>query len=160
MDEKITIEIACSDTLVNWAVAGGMLVLSVWLAILISYFSILGLIMFLVVLSVSIGFIVLYEKTPTVVTADCEAVTYKHLLPSKSIKLSTIKTISCEPYEVPTRYSTVQRVRLCITTKDGDECELNDRINAVELVNGMLESKQADIPLVTLYEFLKQKTGL
>lgn len=160
MDEKITIEIDCSDTLVNWAVAGGTLVLSVWLALLITYFNIAGLVLFLIVLTVSVGFIILYEKTPTVVTADGEAITYKHLLPAKSIMLSNIKTIACEPYEVHTRYSTVQRVRLCITTKDGDECELNDRINAVELVNGMLESKQTDVPLVTLYQFIKQKTEL
>lgn len=157
MDEKITIEIHNSNTLVNYGVVALVIALSIWLAVILNNFSAAGLIAFLVVTAASVGWIILYETKPTVITADCEGVTYKHLLPVKTIKLSEIKSLICEPYEVHARYTSYQRVKLCISLKNGDEVELNDCVDTGGLVTDVLDKRQSEIKIITLYNFINDR---
>lgn len=159
MEDNIRIEIhSGGGELYRMLMGIGFFVLLIWLAAVIHAFSWVRLIFFLVVLGLYVAFLVIYEKIPHTVTADNEQLHYKHFS-GKTISLSEIKRLTCEPYSVRTRFDTFQHIRLLIVTAD-DELELNDRIDANLILNNKLRSKDTDIPLIRLYEFLKEKTGL
>lgn len=158
MGEKIKIEIHSSDYFVNIGMAAGWIVLTVWLAVLITHFSVGSLIAFLVSTALYIGFIVVYEKIPTVIIADDKLLKTKHLLGWKTVELSKIKTLTCEPYTVRARYSSLQRIRLNIIAEDDVELELTDSVNTEDILNDKLKSKETDIPIIRLYDFLKKRT--
>ena len=158
MGDNIRIEIHCINTELNITLAVGMIGLSIWLACLMTYFSVGSLILFAVVLAAFIAMAIASEKLPTVVIADEKQLRYKHLFGWKTIELSKIKTITCEPFEVRGRYSSTQCIRLYITTED-DECDLKQRVNTNEMLEKAMQGKQTDLPLMRVYEFIKAKTG-
>lgn len=158
MGENIRIEIHCINTELNITLAVGVIGLSIWLACLMTYFSVGSLIMFIVVLAAFIALAIASEKLPTVVIADEKQLRYKHLFGWKTIELSKIKTITCEPFEVRGRYSSTQCIRLYITTED-DECDLKQRVNTNEMLEKAMQGKQSDLPLMRVYDFIRAKTG-
>lgn len=159
MDDNIKIEIhGGSDELYRMLMGIGLFVLMIWLGLVIHAFSWGGLIVFLVALGLYIAVFVAYEKKPQIVTADKDLLRYQHFS-SKVIRLTDIKRLVCEPYSVRSRYDTLQYIQLIIITAD-DEIELHDRIDANKMLTNKLEAKETDIPLIRLYEFLKEKTGL
>ena len=158
MGENIRIEIHCINTYLNNALAVSVIGLSIWLACMLTYSSVGSLILFLAVLAGIIGFEAASEKLPTIVIADEKQLRYKHLFGWKTIELSKIKTITCEPYEVRGRYNSIQCLRLYITT-DNDECDLKQRVNTNELLENAMEGKLTELPLMRVYEFIKTKTG-
>ena len=158
MGENIRIEIHCINTGMNIALAVGVIGLSIWLACLMTYFSVGSLILFIVVFAAFIALAVVSEKLPTVVVADEKQLRYRHLLGWKSIEFTKIKTITCEPYEVRGRYSSTQCIRLYIATED-DECDLKQRVNTNEMLENAMEGKLTELPLMRVYEFIKTKTG-
>ena len=160
MGENIRIEIHCINTELNITLAVGMIGLSIWLACLITYFSVGSLILFLVVLTAYIALAVAGEKLPTVVVADEKQLKYKHLFGWRTIELSKTKTITCEPFEVRGRgrYSSTQCIRLYIVTED-DECDLKQIVNTKEMLADSMQGKQTDLPLMRVYDFIKTKTG-
>lgn len=158
MGENIRIEIHCINTELNITLAVGVIGLSIWLACLMTYFSVGSLIIFIVVLAAFIALAIASEKLPTVVIADEKQLRYKHLFGWKTIELSKIKTITCEPFEVRGRYSSTQCIRLYIVTED-DECDLKQRVNTNEMLEKAMEGKQTDLPLMRVYDFIRAKTG-
>ena len=156
MSDNIRIEIHCINTELNITLAVGMIGLSIWLACLITYFSVGSLILFLVVLAAYIALAVAGEKLPKVVAADEKQLKYKHLFGWKTIELSKIKTITCEPFEVRGRYSSTQCIRLYIATED-DECDLKQRVNTNEMLTDSMQGKKTDLPLMRVYEFIKER---
>ena len=158
MDENIRIEIHCINTELNITLAVGVIGLSIWLACLMTYFSVGSLIMFIVVLAAFIALAIASEKLPTVVIADEKQLRYKHLFGWKTIELSKIKTITCEPFEVRGRYSSTQCIRLYIVTED-DECDLKQIVNTNEMLEKAMQGKQTDLPLMRVYDFIRAKTG-
>ncbi len=158
MGENIRIEIHCINTELNIMLAVGVIGLSIWLACLMTYFSVGSLILFIVVLAAFIALAIASEKLPTVVIADEKQLRYKHLFWWKTIELSKIITITCEPYEVRGKYSSTQCIRLYITTEE-DECDLKQRVNTNEMLEKAMVGKQTDLPLMRVYEFIKAKTG-
>lgn len=158
MGENIRIEIHCINTELNITLAVGVIGLSIWLACLMTYFSVGSLIMFIVVLAAFIALAIASEKLPTVIIADEKQLRYKHLFGWRTIELSKIKTITCEPFEVRGRYSSTQCIRLYIVTED-DECDLKQRVNTNEMLGNAMEGKQTDLPLTRVYDFIRAKTG-
>ncbi len=159
MEDSISIKIHSSGgELYRMLMGIGCFVLILWLAVLIHAFSWGMLISFIVALGAYIGVLVAYEKVPQVITADTEKLNYKHF-GNKTIMLADIKRLTCEPYSVRTRYDTFQHIRLLIVTAD-DELELHVSVDANKMLENKLRSKETDIPLIRLYEFLKEKTGL
>ena len=158
MDEKIKIEIHSTDYFVNIGITAVCLVLIVWLAVLLRYFSAGSLITFLVSLALFIGFVVVYEKVPTVIIADDKWLKTRHLLGWKTVELSKVKTITCKPYTVRARYSSIQRIKLSITADEDVELELSDSVDTEVILNDKLKSKETDIPIIRLYDFLKKRT--
>lgn len=158
MDENIRIEIHCINTGLNISFAVGLIGLSIWLACLMTYFSVGSLILFLVALAAFITLALASEKIPTVVAADEKQLKYKHLFGWKTIELFKIQTITCEPFEVRGRYSSTQCIRLYIATED-DECDLKQRVNTNEMLADSMQGKLTELPLMRVYEFIKAKTG-
>ncbi len=159
MEDSISIKIHSSGgELYRMLMGIGCFALILWLAFLIHAFSWGMLISFILALGAYIGVLVAYEKVPQVITADTEKLNYKHF-GSKTIMLSDIKRLVCEPYSIRTRYDTFQHIRLLIVTAD-DELELHVSVDANKMIENKLRSKETDIPLIRLYEFLKEKTGL
>lgn len=64
MDNNIRIEINCVNTGVNVTLAVGLIGLSIWLAFLIIYFSVVSLILFAVALAAFIILAIASEKLP------------------------------------------------------------------------------------------------
>ena len=158
MDENIRIEINCINTGLNISLAVGVIGLSIWLACLMTYFSVGSLILFLLVLAGFIALAIASEKLPTVVVADEKQLKYKHLFGWKTINLAEIKTITCEPFELRGRYSSTQCIRLYIATED-DECDLKQRVNTNEMLADSMQGKLTELPLMRVYEFIRAKTG-
>ncbi len=158
--DNIRIEIHCSDYLVNAAAVFVFFVLCIWLALLINFFSVGSLVGFLIVFALSVGYAIVDDKIPTVVVADNKCLKVKHLLGWKTVELSKIMKMTCEPYTVHTRYSAYQRIRLTVITSDDDELDINDSVNTENILNDRLEAKETDIPVIRLYEFLKVRTAV
>ena len=49
-------------------------------------------------------------------------------------------------------------MKLHITTGD-DECELSQIVNTNKMLQDRLDGQETDIPVMRLYEFIKEKTG-
>ncbi len=159
MDDNISIKINSSGgELYRMLMGIGFFSLLIWLFAAIHAFSWVGLICFLVALGLYITILVAYEKVPQIITADTEKLHYKHFS-NKTIMLADIKRLVCEPYSVHSRYETFQCIRLLIVTAD-DELELHTIVDTNKILENKLESKETDIPLIKLYDFLKEKTGL
>lgn len=158
MGDNIRIEIHCINTYLNNALAVSVIGLSIWLACMLTYSSVGSLILFLAVLAGIIGFEVAYEKLPTIVIADEKQLKYKHLFGWKTIELSKIQTITCEPFELRGKYNSTQCIRLYIATEE-DECDLKQRVNTNEMLGNAMEGKLTDLPLMRVYEFIRAKTG-
>lgn len=158
MGENIRIETHCINKGYNIAIAAACIGASIWLAVLLKYFSPAGLVAFMIVLAALIGLIIVSEKVPTVVEADGKSLRYRHLLGWRCFEYSKIKTISCEPNVVSGRYSSMQCVKLTVITDD-DECELNCRVDTNEMINEQMAGRTTEIPMIRLYEFVKEKVG-
>lgn len=158
MDENIRIEIHCINTYLNNVLAVSVIGLSIWLACMLTNSLVGSLILFLVALAGIIGFGAASEKLPTIVIADEKQLRYKHLFGWKTIELSKIKTITCEPFELRGRYSSTQCIRLYIATED-DECDLKQRVNTNEMLADSMQGKLTELPLMRVYEFIRAKTG-
>ena len=126
------------------------------MACMLTRSTVVSLILFLVALAGIIGFDVAYEKLPTIVIAAEKHLRYKHLFRWKTIELSKIKTITCEPFELRGRYSSTQCIRLYIATED-DECDLKQRVNTNEMLTDSMQGKKTDLPLMRVYEFIKER---
>ncbi len=162
MDSKIEIILKRHESYLH-----STLTISGWIALLFclifsrlsssSFFD--GWFIFFILLCIAFGlYNYLYFKHPTVITADSEKLIYKHHFSSTEILLADMKEITCEPYFVHGRYSSEQRIRLTIYTKD-DELELNDHVDTNAVLTDKLEDKETDIPLIRLYRFLMKQTG-
>lgn len=160
MDNEMRIEIHCSYILVNIAICACLFVLIIWFCSLIHAFSLISLVLFSLSLGAFTAFAVVNETRPTVITADHTHLEYKHLLGIKTVQYTDIKEITCEPYVVSSRYGTHQRIRLSILTYDGDEHELNDAVNTNDILQDKLEAKETEIPLIRLYDFIKERALL
>lgn len=158
MGDNIRIEIHCINTDLNIAFAVALIGLSIWLACLMTYFSVGSLILFLMVLAAFIALAIASERLPTIVVADEKKLKYKHLFGWKTIELSKIKTITCKPFEVRGRYSSAQCIRLYIATEE-DECDLKQRVNTNEMLENAMDGKLTDLPLMRVYDFIRAKTG-
>lgn len=114
---------------------------------------------FVLLLAVVLVYGVYYDKTPTVISCDGNVLRYKHILKEHEIKISDIKSVHCDPYEVRIRYSTQQRIMLRIKFKDEDReyIEFNDKLDSAGMLDEKLGRKESDIPLLKLYEYLKEK---
>lgn len=156
MSDNIRIEIHCINTYMNNVLAVSVIGLSIWLACMLTNSLVGCLILFLVALAGIIGFDVAYEKLPTIVIADGKQLRYKHLFGWKTIELSKIKTITCEPFELRGRYSSTQCIRLYIATED-DEYDLKQRVNTNEMLTDSMQGKKTDLPLMRVYEFIKER---
>jgi len=69
--------------------------------------------------------------------------------------------VHCDPYEVRMWYSTQQRIMLRIRLKDEEReykyIEFNDKLDSMGMLDEKLGRKKSDIPLLKLYEYLKEK---
>lgn len=162
MDEKtdkIRIEIHNVNELEKWGLFFATTGFIIWLVVLLTNLSGVGVAVFLVVNGPVIACIALYYSIHTVITADDEKIEYKHLLPPKQIKLSDIQQINCEPYTTRSRYGTYQRIKFSVTVHDGETYEFNDQVNTNTLLTDRLQDKQTDVPIIKLYEFVAEKKG-
>lgn len=157
MDDSIRIEIHCGNFYTNIAAVCAVIVIVIWILALKYSFSVGSLIAFIAALAAFIAFVVADYKVPTVVEADNKMLRVKHLLGWKKVELSKITGITCEPYTVRARYSSIQRIRLTLLTNDDDEIDLNDSVNTENILNDKLEAKETNIPIITLYDFLKKR---
>ena len=114
---------------------------------------------FVLFLAVVLVYAVYDDKIPTVLSCDGNILRYKHILKEHEIKLSDIKSVHCDPYEVRIWYSTQQRIMLRIKFKDEDRdyIEFNDKLDSAGMLDEKLGRKKSDIPLLKLYEYLKEK---
>ena len=160
MDSKIEIVLKRHESYLHkFIYLGGLIFLLIFLISLKSTSSAGWFIVFLL-LCVALGlYLYFYFKRPTVVSADTEKLVYKHYFSSTEILLANIKELTCVPYFVNGRYSSEQRISLTIYTED-DELDLNDRVDTNAVLTDKLEDKETDIPLIRLYQFLKEHTGL
>lgn len=156
--DRIRVEMKCSDRLFNESMAAAFIIISIWLALLLTYFSVVSLVLFLICTGAFIGIGAAYEKIPTIAVADGNELRWKHLLGWKAIEYSDILTISCEPEEWHGRYSSTQCIKLYITTAE-DECVLNNIVNTNKMLQDKMDGEETDIPVLRLYEFIKEKSG-
>ena len=116
---------------------------------------------FVLFLAVVLVYAVYDDKIPTVISCDGNILRYKHILKGHEIKLSDIKSVHCDSYEVRISYSTQQRIMLRIRLKDEEReykyIEFNDKLDSVGMLDEKLNRKESDIPLLKLYEYLKEK---
>ena len=157
MRENIKIEIHQNDTIINMFVGVMVVFFMVYLAWILTVFNFAAFILFVLLLVPFCIFGEMYLSRPTVISSDGKTLRWKHLFKSYEMNISDITSLSCEPYEVRVRYSTTQRIRLRIEAdNDIGEIEFNDIVNAADLLNEKLKGKKSDIPIVGLYEFLKE----
>ena len=156
---EITLNLSHLCSVNKYITYTGSVILFAWFMFLLYCFSVASLICFLVFLVAFVLYRYLLFKHPAVITSDTEKLVYKQRFSSIEILLADIKNLSCEPYSVDHRYYHDQRVRLTICTKD-DELELNDHVDMDTVLTDKMEDKETDIPLIRLYQFLKEHTEL
>ncbi len=160
MSQKLEIKIDHMDFLYTAVLWISSFIFFFWLAYLFSSFSVGKLIVLFLVLGLTIFYIIVYNKRPTVITVDETTLIIKHLFIPTVILLSEIKEITCAPYvHVHGRYHSEQRIKLTILTKD-DEYSYNASVNTDSILTNALEDKDTDIPLIRLYRLLKERTCL
>lgn len=155
--DKIRVEMKCNDRFFNGGMAAAVIALAIWFAVMLTYFSVVSLVLFLICTGLFIGIGIAYEKISTVAEADGSELRWKHLLGWKTIRYADILTMTCEPEELRGRYSSTQCMRLLITTGD-DECELSQIVNTNKMLQDRLDGQETDIPVMRLYEFIKEKS--
>lgn len=157
MNKEIKIEIHHTDSDIN--VLSVIICLSgiFSFAFTITDFSLVSLLITLLLFGLLIIFIYLFDYRPTVIWSDGNYLYWKHIYKLHRVKLSDITDIYCKPYSVRARYETHQRIRLTLWTKIdmGSEIEFNDSVDANELLDEKLSGKNADVPLIQLYDYLK-----
>lgn len=158
--DRIKIRVKDEDPIKGFIFCLAVFVFIFWLSDLLADFSAKSLILFLIIYVPLIICAIADANTPTFVTADSEKLTYKHGWKIKKFPLSQIKKLTCEPYEVRTRYGSYYRIRLLIFTDEDCEFEINDAVDSEKLIIEKLNGSQNDIPLIRLYDFLKEKTRL
>ncbi len=156
--DKIRVEMKCNDRFFNACMAAAVIILAIWFAVMLTYFSVVSLVLFLICTGLFIGIGIAYEKIPTVAEADGSKLRWKHLLGWKSIKYADILTMTCEPEELRGRYSSTQCMKLYITTED-EECTLSQIVNTNKMLQDRLDGEETDIPVMRLYNFIKEKSG-
>ncbi len=156
--DKIRVEMKCNDRFFNAGMAAAVIVLAIWFAVMLTYFSVVSLVLFLICTGLFVGIVIAFEKIPTIAEADGNELRWKHLLGWKTIRYADILTINCEPEELRGRYSSTQCMRLLITAGDG-ECELSQIVNTNKMLQDRLDGQETDIPVMRLYEFIKEKSG-
>ena len=156
--DKIRVEMKCNDRFFNACMAAAVIILAIWFAVMLTYFSVASLVLFLICTGLFIGIGIAYEKIPTVAEADGSKLRWKHLLGWKSIKYADILTMTCEPEELRGRYSSTQCMKLYITTED-EECTLSQIVNTNKMLQDRLDGEETDIPVMRLYNFIKEKSG-
>ncbi len=162
MDSKIEITLNLSHlcSMNKYITYTGSVILAGWFMFLLYYFSVASLVVFLLFSAAFAAYRYILYKHPAVVTADSKKLVYKQLFSSVEILLADIENLSCESYSVSHRYSyDDRRVRLTICTKD-DELQLNDEVDVSTVLTDKMEDKETDIPLIRLYQFLKERTEL
>lgn len=160
MDSKIEIVLKRHESYLHGFLSIAGWVVLLFCLIFLKFSDSVGGFIFFILLCIAFGlYNYLYFKHPTVVTADSEKLIYKHHFSSTEILLTDMKEFTCEPYFVHGRYSSEQRIRLTIYTKD-DELELNDHVDTNAVLTDKLEDKETDIPLIRLYQFLKEHKEL
>lgn len=155
--DKIRVEMKCNDRFFNAGMAAAVIILAIWFAVMLKCFSVVSLVLFLIFTALSIAIVVVYEEIPTVAEADGNELRWKHLLGWKTIKYTNILTIICEPEELRGYHSSTQCMKLYITTED-DECTLSQIIDTNKMLKDRLDGQETDIPVMRLYEFIKEKT--
>ncbi|MGN1090756.1 MAG: hypothetical protein ACI4Q6_10185 [Huintestinicola sp.] len=129
-----------------------------WFVMVINYFSWGRLIFFLIFAAVFIASEVFLEKKPTIVIADDNRIRWKHIFGVTSVKMEDITDVKCDPFKVHTRYSSYHEIRLTIKTSTEDgEYILSDFVDPEKLVKDRLDGNDTDIPLIALYEFIKER---
>ena len=155
--DKIRVEMKCNDRFFNGGMAAAVIALAIWFAVMLKYFSVVSLVLFLIFTALSIAIVIAYEKIPTVAEADGNELRWKHLLGWKTIKYTNILTIICEPEELRGYHSSTQCMKLYITTED-DECTLSQIIDTNKMLKDRLDGQKTDIPVMRLYEFIREKS--
>ena len=156
--DKIRVEMKCNDRFFNAGMAAAVIALAIWFAVMLTYFSVVSLVLFLICTGLFVGIVIAFEKIPTIAEADGSELRWKRLLGWKTIRYADILTINCEPEELRGRYSSTQCMRLLITTGE-DECELSQIVNTNKMLQDRLDGQETDIPVMRLYEFIKEKSG-
>ncbi|MCQ2469710.1 MAG: hypothetical protein MJ100_07875 [Ruminococcus sp.] len=100
-------------------------------------------------------YVYLYAFRPIVIKSDGNKLCWKHLKKVHTVYLADIKEIVCEPYEWRGKNSSMQRIRLTFTA-GGNYYEFNDDVKSAELLNEKISGNPADVPLIQLYNFLKE----
>ncbi len=160
MEKSITVKISNQSALSGLLIGFGTFVFMIWLAVLNRDFSWYSLIAFLIFLSLMVAYIIVACYVPTVVTADNELLQYRRVFGCKKIRLIEIKSLSCEQYSVRGTYSSTQCIRLTVSTKNGEDYEFNDIVDTSKIVDDFIENKLTDIPIVQLYNFLRENTDI
>lgn len=157
MNKEIKIEIHHIDSDMN-ALSVIMFLSGVFsIAFTIKYFSLVWLLITLLWCGLLIIFIYLFVYRSTVIWSDGNYLYWKHIYKLHRVKLSDITDIYCKPYSVRDRYATHQRIRLTLRTKIDMDSEIafNDSVDVNELLDEKLSGKNADVPLILLYDYLK-----
>ena len=155
--DKIRVEMKCNDRFFNAGMAAAVIILAIWFAVMLTYFSVVSLVLFLICTGLFVGIVIAFEKIPTIAEADGNELRWKHLLGWKTIKYTDILTIICEPEELRGYHSSTQCMKLYITTED-DECTLSQIIDTNKMLKDRLDGQETDIPVMRLYEFIKEKS--
>ncbi len=135
MREHIKIKIRSVNDWEKILCTAFVLIYFIWLPLLITSFSAVSLILFLISFIAVIAFFAIYYERPTVVFADTEKLRYRHIFGEHIIPYSDIKKIVCEPYTVRGRYVSTQCIKLSITLNNDDEYELNDCVNTEDMIS-------------------------
>lgn len=156
--DKIRVEMKCNDRFFNAGMAAAVIILAICFAVMLTCFSVVSLVLFLICTGLFVGIVIAFEKIPTIAEADGNELRWKHLLGWKTIRYADILTMTCEPEELYGRYSSTQCMKLYITNED-DECTLSQIIDTNKMLKDRLDGRETDIPVMQLYEFVKEKSG-
>ena len=86
--DKIRVEMKCNDRFFNAGMAATVIILAIWFAVMLTYFSVVSLVLFLICTGLFVGIVIAFEKIPTVAEADGNELRWKHLLGWKTIRYS------------------------------------------------------------------------
>lgn len=162
MGKEIEIKIHQNQTLLGVLIAFGLMAfIMCGIYFLLSFHqnSIALIMFFLTLVSGALTALFIYLAwLPTVVWSDGEQLYRKHLFWEHSIYLAEITDVRCEPYSVHSRYGSYQRIRLTLYTNSGTgDIELTDAVNAGDLIDEKLGKTKAEIPLLQLNDYLREK---
>ena len=68
--DKIRVEMKCNDRFFNAGMAATVIILAIWFAVMLTYFSVVSLVLFLICTGLFVGIVIAFEKIPTVAEAD------------------------------------------------------------------------------------------